>query len=99
MFGGPADHILDIINTTSGEEAGTDGETEKLQKRQETVDSLAAHYSDSKLAAMMKRGLDRGANHPLPVVQGDAGSRYATSWLTQFAVLFMRTIKLKVTAL
>lgn len=93
-FENPADHILDIINTTSGEES--EGETEKLKARQETVDSLAAIYSNSKLARTMKSDIGRGAGHPLPSVVGNVGSRYATSWFTQFTVLFWRTMKLKV---
>lgn len=93
-FENPADHILDIINTTSGEES--EGETEKLKARQETVDSLSTLYSNSELAHTMKTGLARGAGHPLPSLDGNVGSRYATGWFTQFAVLFWRTMKLKV---
>ena len=89
------DHILDIINTTSGEEAGADDEKEQLAARQKTVDTLSEHYSSSSLATEMAGKIARGGGAPLPEVEGNATGRYATNWCTQFFVLFGRTLKLK----
>ena len=48
-FENPADHILDIINTT--ETAKGEGEEEALAKREENVTALCAHFDKSPLRA------------------------------------------------
>ena len=94
-FENPADHILDIINTTSGEgEAGGD-EAGKLAQRQKTVDTLAGHYATTSLGKQMAGRMTLGMGSPLPGIEGNVGSKYATSWCTQFFVLVGRTFKLK----
>lgn len=101
-FENPADFILDIINTTpTGGGGGTPFSKEAAamldgDARSAVVDGLAAAYAASPLPAEMRSLMPRGEGAPLPVMEGvDTGRRYATSWCNQFAVLWLRTFKLK----
>ena len=93
-FENPADHILDIINTTSGEAEGGD-ETAKLEQRQKTADTLAKYYATTALSKQMVGNMALGGGSPLPGIEGNVSSKYATSWFTQCFVLVGRTFKLK----
>ena len=103
-FENPADFILDIVNTTPATgDTGSDGNADEKgaivgadDMRNVVVDGLAATYAASGLITEMRALLPIGDGKSMPVIKGvDTGRRYATSWCNQFAVLWLRTFKLK----
>ena len=100
-FENPADFILDTVNTTPSDGSAAEADEKAAivgagDARNAVVDGLAAAYAASGLPAEMRALQSNGDGKPLPTMVGvDTGRRYATSWFNQFAVLWLRTFKLK----
>jgi ATP-binding cassette subfamily G (WHITE) protein 2 len=95
---GPGEAAADG-GATSGEAAVEEGVAMVAgadDTRNAVVDDLATAYAASALPGEMLALLAEGEGKTMPVISGvDTGRRYATSWCNQFAVLGVRTFKLK----
>ena len=96
-FENPADHILDVINTVQSDAVKPEQpELKDVEQRNSAVHDLSELYRNTPLFKKMMALSSRGEGVPLPTTAGGSISRrYATSWCTQFRVIFGRTFKLK----
>ena len=89
----PADWLLDVVNCADAAEQEEADEETKLARRRAVARDFAAKYAASALAvsAMAPPAMKL---QPLPAV-GNGTTRFPTSWWTQFAVLWRRTMLYK----